>query len=277
MKARRGFTLIELLVVIAIIAILAAILFPVFAKAKRSAMASTCQSNMNQIGKAIKMYLSDWEDTYPTNRTVTGAITYQVVLVPAADLDTVGPFKYGVNWVEAMYKYMESITEYEDSSSAWRCPAASAMTWPNSPAMEDFVGTTYVFNYNLVEEPEGTIKGSGNLMMVRELDRLVPAHCRPINRSTGDGSATGIPRSPFLTTQDYAMGSTELTPKLHGNGSHVLFCDGHVKQFDTRFYPSSFTVSKNWDPETSQWYNYVFPDPADEWEEVADRSIAITP
>ena len=67
MKDRRGFTLIELLVVIAIIAILAAILFPVFAKARRNAQTSNCASNMTQIGRAIKMYLSDWEDTYPTN------------------------------------------------------------------------------------------------------------------------------------------------------------------------------------------------------------------
>ncbi|MEO7454394.1 MAG: prepilin-type N-terminal cleavage/methylation domain-containing protein [Fimbriimonadales bacterium] len=61
---RRAFTLIELLVVIAIIAILAAILFPVFAQAKEAAKRSACLSNMNQIGKAIHMYLGDNDDTY---------------------------------------------------------------------------------------------------------------------------------------------------------------------------------------------------------------------
>ena len=56
MKGRRGFTLIELLVVITIIAVLAAILFPVFAKAKDAARTSTCTSNLKQIGNAFKMY-----------------------------------------------------------------------------------------------------------------------------------------------------------------------------------------------------------------------------
>ncbi len=59
---RRAFTLVELLVVIAIIAILAAILFPVFAAAKAAAKATTCLSNMNQIGLALQMYLNDDDD-----------------------------------------------------------------------------------------------------------------------------------------------------------------------------------------------------------------------
>ncbi|MGV3722629.1 MAG: prepilin-type N-terminal cleavage/methylation domain-containing protein [Actinomycetota bacterium] len=58
---RKGFTLIELLVVIAIIAILAAILFPVFAQAREKARQSTCQSNMKQIGIAISMYAQDYD------------------------------------------------------------------------------------------------------------------------------------------------------------------------------------------------------------------------
>lgn len=60
----RGFTLIELLVVIAIIAILAAILFPVFARARENARKATCQSNLKQIGAATRMYLQDYDETY---------------------------------------------------------------------------------------------------------------------------------------------------------------------------------------------------------------------
>jgi prepilin-type N-terminal cleavage/methylation domain-containing protein len=63
--SRSGFTLIELLVVIAIIAILAAILFPVFAKARESARTSQCISNLNQLGKAAKMYMDDWDQRFP--------------------------------------------------------------------------------------------------------------------------------------------------------------------------------------------------------------------
>jgi prepilin-type N-terminal cleavage/methylation domain-containing protein/prepilin-type processing-associated H-X9-DG protein len=63
--SKRGFTLIELLVVIAIIAILAAILFPVFSKAREKAREISCASNLRQIGLSLTSYVQDYDDTYP--------------------------------------------------------------------------------------------------------------------------------------------------------------------------------------------------------------------
>ncbi|MGI5818855.1 MAG: DUF1559 domain-containing protein [Armatimonadota bacterium] len=68
---RRGFTLIELLVVIAIIAILAAILFPVFARAREKARQTSCLSNLKQLGLAALMYVQDYDETLPPYGTLT--------------------------------------------------------------------------------------------------------------------------------------------------------------------------------------------------------------
>ena len=67
---KRGFTLIELLVVIAIIAILAAILFPVFARAREQARKTSCLSNMKQIGTSMMMYIQDYDEAYPDSSVV---------------------------------------------------------------------------------------------------------------------------------------------------------------------------------------------------------------
>ncbi len=70
LSKRRGFTLIELLVVIAIIAILAAILFPVFSKAREKARQTSCLSNVKQLALASRMYIDDWDECWPASDSV---------------------------------------------------------------------------------------------------------------------------------------------------------------------------------------------------------------
>jgi prepilin-type N-terminal cleavage/methylation domain-containing protein/prepilin-type processing-associated H-X9-DG protein len=101
---KRAFTLIELLVVIAIIAILAAILFPVFAAAKESAKKTACLSNEKQIGTAIQMYLSDSDDTYS-----------QAYFYPN-DSDSSGGY---VQWSGLLQPYIKNFDMF-------RCPSSKA-------------------------------------------------------------------------------------------------------------------------------------------------------
>jgi len=88
---RRGFTLIELLVVIAIIAILAAILFPVFARAREKARQSSCLSNTKQIALAVHMYAQDYDEMLPYGQTDSTPVTY-VIYSLASGTSVLSPY-----------------------------------------------------------------------------------------------------------------------------------------------------------------------------------------
>ncbi len=121
-KRRRGFTLIELLVVIAIIAILAAMLFPVFARARESARKIQCLSNVKNIAMGIQIYLSDFDRFPPTNRD------------PAAEAYfSTEPGKGGggdhedCNHKQHANPYLRwqvVFDEYTKNRDVWRCPSA---------------------------------------------------------------------------------------------------------------------------------------------------------
>src|SRR4028119_916482 len=91
---RLGFTLIELLVVIAIIAILAAILFPVFARARANARKASCLSNEKQVGLGILQYTQDYDETYPTGMT--------------EGISPEGATVRGTGWAGQIYPYVKS-------------------------------------------------------------------------------------------------------------------------------------------------------------------------
>jgi prepilin-type N-terminal cleavage/methylation domain-containing protein/prepilin-type processing-associated H-X9-DG protein len=124
---KQGFTLIELLVVIAIIAILAAILFPVFARAREKARQTTCTSNQRQIMASVQMYAQDHEESFPKSSTFWSdlAVDPGVLKCPSADKST--PVNYGF-----MYGLAESsIGALSDpTTTAVTCDAQGAV-FPN--------------------------------------------------------------------------------------------------------------------------------------------------
>jgi len=101
-KATHAFTLIELLVVIAIIAILAAILFPVFAQARESARKTSCLSNTKQLGLGVMMYVQDYDEMYPCNSWDTPPIA-------TADTDVKDPaYMSAMHWVWRLMPYIKN-------------------------------------------------------------------------------------------------------------------------------------------------------------------------
>lgn len=109
-RRKSGFTLIELLVVIAIIAILAAILFPVFARARETARKATCSSNLHECGIAITTYIGDYDSTMPSSAVVTGKLVatpadQSVFCAGTAGSPSVSP---KVTWAQVIYDYVKN-------------------------------------------------------------------------------------------------------------------------------------------------------------------------
>lgn len=101
-KKARGFTLIELLVVIAIIAILAAILFPVFAQAREQARKASCLNNTKQLGLGAMMYVQDYDETYPCN-------SWDTPYIPTTDTDSrSATYPSAMIWMWRIMPYMKS-------------------------------------------------------------------------------------------------------------------------------------------------------------------------
>ncbi len=126
---KRGFTLIELLVVIAIIAILAAILFPVFAKAREKARQSSCGSNLKQIGLTVLQYAQDYDERLPGTYQAYVAVSWH----PTTGNHAVG---YYLNLIDFCYPYSKN-------EQQWQCPSNSTIDYDQNYAYAR-LGLNYV-------------------------------------------------------------------------------------------------------------------------------------
>jgi prepilin-type N-terminal cleavage/methylation domain-containing protein/prepilin-type processing-associated H-X9-DG protein len=211
---RRAFTLIELLVVIAIIAILAAILFPVFARAREQARKASCQSNLKQIGLGVAMYVQDYDETYPI-ATMYGN--------PAAS----------VRWYGMLDPYIKN-------EQVFVCPTAGKIQYSGGYGWNigglgsnGTVGYSG-FGYNNSTgwyTPSGT--GPVKLSEVEEASASIIVTDPASNAYSANGLyAIGYSNSSYIPVlhggQVGPFTGTATTPPLTGGGNY-LFADGHVK------------------------------------------------
>ena len=205
-----GFTLIELLVVIAIIALLAAILFPVFARARENARRATCQSNMKQLGLGILQYVQDNDERFPA-----WARSLNNPLGNSSDI-----------W------WSMQILPYVKSTQVYVCPSNTTQTY-DTGANNNHISNDYTPNFyaDISTGNVGAIRGNGNGYGV-----------------FGDTGSTGILSSVIASSAntislcEQAHGDVFLPPSgydlsstaYHLFNSHLqtgnyLFADGHVK------------------------------------------------
>jgi prepilin-type N-terminal cleavage/methylation domain-containing protein/prepilin-type processing-associated H-X9-DG protein len=134
---RRAFTLIELLVVIAIIAILAAILFPVFAQARAAARQTSCLSNVKQVGLGAMMYAQDYDETFPRMDN-NGSCTYGESPCAAPDWDNLSMSTVGTTLAERVANskvgFFGVIQPYLKNWKIGECPEVGATKWQQAVA-----------------------------------------------------------------------------------------------------------------------------------------------
>ena len=216
-----AFTLIELLVVIAIIAILAAILFPVFARARENARRSSCQSNLKQIALGVKQYVQDYDEKLP--------LTYFNVTLPPANGEVCG-------WSDAIQPYLKSVQIYQcpsetrnGGSNPWDGNSNYTDYWYNTALSTSTSGTTTslasVSEAQLTYVSNTVLNGDGGSSRAR------------YNVNGCQGSGGNILQLSTCTAAGPSVESAFVSPYFteptgatrHLEGMNVSFVDGHVK------------------------------------------------
>ncbi len=217
-RNRRAFTLIELLVVIAIIAILAAILFPVFARARENARRASCQSNLKQIGLGIMQYTQDYDERMPSGFLANSGVKYP---------DGVA-YTYQ-SWRVAIFPYVKSVQLFNcpsaDSILEWKgtykiTQAAYAYNYlaPNVANPGISMGTAVAAGANLaaIEDGAGTILVTESSSATTRFD---PAHFP----TQANLETAGTCVDPAFYYTSICLRSR------HMDTMNTLFVDGHVK------------------------------------------------
>jgi len=213
-KSKLGFTLIELLVVIAIIAVLAAILFPVFAKAREKAKTATCVSNLKQIGLALIQYCGDHDGFGPMLTWNAGDTDY-----PGSNgLHKLGPYGLPIRnrWTNDINPVF--VCDGKGKKTTYGLPWAGGGSWP---------GQTPQWNIDATNVYEHMGLSAANAMMVADISippelMVSPDSCDFYGHATyfyePKGAEKGTPAQPYQAK--YAA---------HGNRNNMCFRDGHVK------------------------------------------------
>lgn len=234
---RQAFTLIELLVVIAIIAILAAILFPVFAQAREKARQTSCLSNEKQLGLAVLQYAQDYDETYPTGvqqnwYAVIWPLlvqpyvkTYDVFRCPSDDkgLDQLEP-----NWQNLGLSYASNgLQRYEDSNGKWNVVGVMGMS-------QDWMGIT-VRTIADVNRPSDTImiaeKHSGDAVKIGGTGNssIWGTGCIFTNVNWWSTGAPGEIPDGSKAVAAYPNGPSGAVSVKHSSFANFVFVDGHAK------------------------------------------------
>ena len=234
---KKGFTLIELLVVIAIIAILAAILFPVFAQAREKARSTSCLSNCKQIGTALQLYTDDYDETVPlscfnengNNLIDNGNIKFRVIGGPNSQ------YKF---WVHAIYPYVKN-------TQMLTCPSHH-----NKKPVNNVYTVGYGINIFLSNPDSTLLKGGGwlnttnittispvSLSEIKNTADVVFVADGQISSSTGEGYCL-LWAKPYQIVLDTAASNISL-PARHIGGLNYTFCDGHAKYYKKTAGPCS--------------------------------------
>jgi len=216
-RLRRGFTLIELLVVIAIIAILAAILFPVFAQAKAAAKKTACLSNTKQIGIALYLYLNDSDDALPMANYPNPGAGYAGPYTQFAWTD--GPGISQPVWADLLAPYAKNIPIFS-------CPVDGATPLKKTGQAAFPSGTprlSYALNYYFFRPPGGVASlfnvGGGSITAIPQpAGKIFIAETGP-NPTPG----SGLGQIPEIVRPDRYWGF-----ERHTEGSNYVYADTHA-------------------------------------------------